>query len=226
VDGIALAPDASRLAVAADERDTEVNPRIQVFTLATGPEKEWEWPGSGCICNSKPIGSVLSWAAGGRTLAFQIGPANGTIEVRLLDTAAPGSNLKSSALAVEWTGGKVVGPHGVVITGTRQDPGNSLLGYNTLISPDGTTIACVTTAEDNTSGVATEFSVSTGAVTGVLGATSFVDGTGGLQDVLWSSPTGSTLIGLGMAGTEAGVLNGDAFTPIPGTSQINANTAW
>jgi len=218
VDGIALSPDASRLAVAADQYSPEVNPKVEVFTLATGSMTEWEWPGTGVIGNNKPVGSPLSWAADGRTLAFQIGPANGTIEVRLLDTATPGPSLKSSMIAVEWTGGTVVGPRGVVITGSRTKPGDSLFGYNTLVTPDGTTIVCATvmnSASPSSPGVATEFSVSTGTVTTVNAPA---------QDVLWSSMNGTTLIVLTSKG--AGVMNGNKVTPIPGFPTQSPDTAW
>ena len=218
VDGIALSPDASRLAVIAERYWPQANPKIEVFTLATGSVTKWEWPGNGVIGDQKPMGSPLSWAADGRTLAFQIVPANGTIAVRLVDTAAPGRNLKSSTLAAEWTGGKVIGPHGVLITGSRTDPGDSLRGFNTLVTPDGTTIVCATdtnSASPRSPSVATEFSVRTGAVTTVNAPA---------QDVLWSSMTGTTLIVL--TGKGAGVLNGNKVTPIPGFRTQSPDTAW
>jgi hypothetical protein len=231
VDGIALSPDGTKLAVAVDEDNPEVNPKIEVFTLATGAMKEWEWPGSGWIGNFKPTGSPLSWAADSRTLAYQLAPANGTIEVRLLDTATPGGSLHSSALAVEWTKGEVTGPHGVVITGTLQDPGNSLYGMNTLITPDGTKIVCITTSHDRGSGVATEFSVSTGEIVSVpAGPGSAASPSGSarspapLEDVLWASATGSTLIVL--AGNSDAVLTRNSFTPIPLTSLTTGLAIW
>jgi hypothetical protein len=215
VDGIALSPDGSRLAVAVDQNAPEANPRIQVFTLATGSEREWVWPGPGWIGNNKPTGSPLSWAADGRTLAFQLGPANGTISVRLLDTASPGGSLRSSRLAVEWTGGGVTGAQGSVIAGSGRDPANSLVGYNTLITPDGTKIVCVTRGLPPAGGV-TQFSARTAEVASVR----YPRGT----DVLWTNPAGRTLIVTNS--TAAGVLVGNQFTPIPGASQVSTNTVW
>jgi hypothetical protein len=218
VDGIALSPDASRLAVIAEQYWPQVNPKIEVFSVATGSVTEWEWPGDGNIGNQKPLGSPLSWAADGRTLAFQIGPANGTIEVRLLDTATPSRSLTSSTLAVEWTGGQVAGALGVVIHGSRTDPGDSLTGFNTLLTPDGTTIVCATvmnSASPSAPALATEFSVSTGTVTTVNTP---------VQDVLWSSMTGTTLIVLTSKGP--GVMNGNKVTPIPGSPTQIPDTAW
>lgn len=227
VDGIALSPDASRLAVAVDQAIPEVNPKVEVFTLATGAVREWEWRGNGWIGNNKPIGSPLSWAADGRTLAFQITPANGTIEVRLLDTATPGGNLQSSALALEWTKGEVVGAHGVVITGSRTDPGDSLDGYNALLTPDGARIVSVTDLNGSPA-MTTEFSVSTGWIAGLLGAQelgSTVSTVRPVQDVLWSGTTGSTVVVL-TSSYGAAVLSGNQFTPIPGSSQLTDDTAW
>lgn len=232
VDGIALSPDGSRLAVAVDQATPGVNPKIELFSVATGTRKEWEWPGSGWIGNNKPIGSPLSWAADSETLAFQINPADRAVEVRLLDTATPGGSLNSSALAVEWTAGEVIGPRGVVINGSRVDPGNSLTGMNALITPDGTTIVCVTTSHRSADGVATEFSVSTGALVRVLAAPGTAASAAGTdpspgtaaQDVLWASTTGTTLIVL--TGTGAGVLSGNGFTPVPGTSVRTGRAVW
>jgi hypothetical protein len=216
VDGIALSPDGTKLAVAADRQGTQGDPKIQVFDLAAGSAKEWVWPGNGWVGNSKPAGQPLSWAADGRTLAFQLGPRQGTIAVRLLDTATPGGSLQSSKLAVEWTQGGVTGPRGVVIAGANDAPANSLAGYNTLITPDGTKIVCATTTPSVT-GQITEFSVRTGQIVRVMGA--------GLapQEVLWTNNSGSTLI---VQAAATGVLAGNQFTQIPGAPLNTLNSAW
>jgi hypothetical protein len=44
------------------------------------------------------------------------------------------------------------------------------------------------------------------------------------QDVLWTNAMARTLIVA--TATEAGVLTGNQFTPIPGTSRINPSVAW
>jgi hypothetical protein len=214
VDGIALSPDGSKLAVVVNPNNgNEVNPAIAVYTMAAGAKKQWAWPGGAFIGNNKPWGSPLSWAADGRTLAFQITPANGVIEVRLLDTGAPGS-LMESRLAVEWTRGGVTGAHGQVITGSDRNPANSLSSYNTLITPDGTKIVCVTMGPS--AGGITEFESATAQIASVT----YPQGT----DVLWTSASGSTLIVSNPA--TVGVLTGGHFTPLPDASDADVMSAW
>jgi hypothetical protein len=217
IDGIALSPDGSKLAVAVNSNGAtvpEVNPAIAVYTVATGARQQWAWPGGAVIGNQKPWGSPLSWTADGRTLAFQIVPANGTIEVRLLDAGAP-AGVMSSRLGVEWTGGDVTGAHGLVIAeGSRANPANSLAGYNTMITPDGTKIVCLTRGA-TVNGV-TEFDADTARVV----SHSYSQGT----DVLWTNASGSTLI-VSNART-VGVLTGGRFTPLPNASDVGIMSAW
>jgi hypothetical protein len=216
IDGIALSPDGSKLAVAVNpNRATvpDINPAIAVYTVATGARKQWVWLGGAVIGNEKPWGSPLSWTADGRTLAFQIVPANGTIEVRLLDTDAP-SGIMPSRLGVEWTHGDVTGANGVVSSGSRTKPANSLRGFNTLITPDGTKIVCLTTGT-TVNGV-TEFDASTARVV----SDTYAQGT----DVLWTNASGSTLIVSNVS--TPGVLANGRFTPLPKASDIGIMSAW
>jgi hypothetical protein len=214
VDGIALSPDGSKLAVAVDANGAaETNPAIAVYVMATGAKTEWRWPGHAVIGNQKPWGSPLSWTADGRTLAFQIVPANGTIEVRLLDTGAPGGTM-ASRLAVEWTDGGVTGANGVVIRGSRTSPANSLGSYNTLITPDGTKIVCRTTGT-TVNGI-TEFDAATARVA----SDTYPQAT----DVLWTNASGSTLIVTN--GSTAGVLAGGQFLPLPDGADVGIMSAW
>jgi hypothetical protein len=222
VDGIALSPDGTKLAVAADRQSAQGDPKIQVFDLATGSAKEWVWPGNGWIGNNKPTGQPLSWAADGRTLAFQLGPRQGTIAVRLLDTATPGGSLQSSKLAVEWVHGGVTGPRGVVIAGANDAPANSLTGYNTLITPDGTKIVCVTTTP-SAAGQITEFSVRTGQIVRFMGTRPASSAGLAAQDVLWMNSSGSTLI---VQAATTGVLAGNQFTQIPGAPRNTLDSTW
>ena len=217
VDGIALSPDGSKLAVAVNSNGgsvPDINPSIAVYTMATGAKKQWVWLGGAVIGNNKPWGSPLSWTADGRTLAFQINPANSSIEVRLLNTGAPGG-LMPSRLGVEWVHGGVVGSRGVVIRGSYPHPGNRLDSLNTLITPDGTKIVCVTAGTKAAPGV-TEFSASTAQISG----TSYPAAT----DVLWSDATGSTVI-VSNAST-VGVLAGGLFTTLPDSSDVGLMSAW
>jgi hypothetical protein len=215
IDGIALSPDGSKLAVVINPTGAKAdsNPAIAVYAVATGARKEWTWPGGAVIGNQKPWGSPLSWTADGRTLAFQIVPANGTIEVRLLNTDAPGGTM-ASRLGVEWTDGGVTGANGAVIRGSRSRPANSLRGYNALITPDGTKIVCLTSGA-TVNGV-TEFDAATARV---------VSGTyPQATDVLWTNASGSTLIVSNA--TTLGVLAGGHFTPLPDASDVGVMSAW
>jgi len=216
IDGIALSPAGSKLAVAVNSTgaNADINPAIVMYTMATGARKQWVWLGSAVIGNGKPWGSPLSWTADGRTLAFQIGPTDGTIEVRLLDTDAPGG-IMPSQLGVEWTDGGVTGANGVVtIRGSGTSPANSLLGFNTLITPDGTKIVCLT--RGTTVNGITEFDAATARVV----SDTYPQAT----DVLWTNASGSTLI-VSNAST-AGVLTGGHFTPLPDGSNLNVMSAW
>ena len=114
--GMALSPGARRLAVAVDgDRDRQ---RIQVFTVATGSEQQWTWPGGGNITNNAGgNGQVLSWAADQRTLAFQVWQGK-NIDVRLFDTASA-AGLQASTVAVDFPGAGVDSPRGDVTSAAR-----------------------------------------------------------------------------------------------------------
>ena len=100
--GIALSPDGSKLAIAI-ERPAPLPPEITVAAVATGSERTWGWQGTGWIGDFRDSFQPLSWAADGRTLAFQEGHGNTTASVRLLDTDAPGGDLRSSSRqAAQW----------------------------------------------------------------------------------------------------------------------------
>jgi hypothetical protein len=217
VDGIALSPDGSKLAVVVNSNsatDPDINPAIAVYTMATGAKKQWVWLGDAFIGNNKPFGSPLSWMADGRTLAFQISPANGITEVRLLDTDAPGG-LMHSRLGVEWARGDVTGADGALITGgSDAHPANSLSGFNTLITPDGSKIVCVTRGTTVTG--ATEF--------GTSAARAVSHSYPQAVDVLWTNASGSTLIV--SDASSAGVLADGHFTPLPKASDVDVMSAW
>jgi hypothetical protein len=243
ISGIALSPDGSRLAIAfRGGRGGGPGPEIQVFTLATGAERVWTWPGGGPVTNNAGgDGSVLSWAADDRTLAFQQWAGN-SIDIRLLDTAAPGDSLPSdSRLAVQWKGDQesLRFVHGRAV--------NVIEGFSALITPDGTKIVCATVSETKRpleSDLAfTEFSTRTGRAVRVLG--NWALGRmypGQTQDVLWTNRSGSTLIVLAHKpgppslmprstnvagyGTEIGALTGTRFTPIPGAPFANSPGPW
>jgi hypothetical protein len=185
---LALSRDASLLAV-GDENKT-----IHVFRVATGAERTWTWQGPGRITdNSGGEGEVLSWAADGRTLAFQQW-AGGSINVRLLDTARPGGGLRAaSRLALQWKGDAETWQfvHGQI--------SNVIFGFSAVITPDGRRIVAATASQTKhplfSALMFTEFSVATGEPVAALGRWPMPGlEPGQTQDVRWSSPSGDTLI--------------------------------
>jgi WD40-like Beta Propeller Repeat len=237
----ALTPDGSKLAVGLRGGvNGGPGPAIQVFSLATGAERVWTWPGGGPITNNGGNGEVLSWTADGRTLAFQQWAGN-SIDVRLLDTATAGGSLRAdSRLAVQWRDDAETlhYVHGRV--------SNAISGVSAIITGDGTRIVAATVSETKhplSSELAfTEFSARTGRVTDVRGRWP-IPGLypGQIQDVLWANSSGSTLIVLAHTpgttvkpfrhsdvaayGIEFGVLTGNRFVPLPGAPRPGI-TPW
>ena len=230
--GFALSHDGSRLAVALRGGvNGGPGPEIQVFSLSTGAERVWTWPGGGPITNNAGgNGEVLSWTADGRTLAFQQWVGN-SIDVRLLDVTTPGGSLRSaSRLAVQWK------DDAQSFHFMHGKASNVIFGFSAIISGDGTKIVAATVSETKhplESELAfTEFSTSTGQVVKVLGRWPLPGYVGGGQDVLWANSSGSTLIvlahvpgpavkdpdstNLARYRIEFGVQRGDQFTPLPG----------
>jgi hypothetical protein len=245
ISGFALTRDGSKLAVALRGGiNGGPGPEIQVFTLSTGAERVWTWPGAGPITNNAGgNGEVLSWTADGRTLAFQQWVGN-SIDVRLLDATTPGGSLQSdSRLAVQW---KDDAESFHFVHGKAS---NIIEGFSAIITGDGTKIVAATASETkhplNSELAFTEFSANTGKVADILGRWP-IPGMypGQTQDVLWTSSSGRTLIVLAhvpgpatkdphsrnSAGysIEFGVLNGNRFTPLPGAPRPGPNPwpAW
>ena len=145
--GLALSPDGTRLAL-------DLRKSIQVVTLASGAIRQWTWPGSGWIGNWKPMGQIFSWTADGKTLEFQAvgGKLDDTANVRLLDTTAPGTSLRSAR---------------IVLTFPNRPGVLTFSDLNTFITPDGTRIVTATNVYPRKlagplHGEITEFSVRTG----------------------------------------------------------------
>jgi len=216
--GVALSPDGTRLAL--DIRESSRRQSIQVISLASGARRGWRWPGGGWVGNSKPYGQVLSWTADGRMLAFQqwSGKFDSTAHVRILDTAAPGSSLLAAKVVAAFPN-----KAGVLTLG----------GENTLITPDGNKIVVPTMTQAPKAPYATdreitEFSATTGKIERSLDHFRF-SSPAGYQDVLWSDPSGSTLIVSDPRGKAdsavPGVLSGNRFTALPRAPQTN-QIAW
>jgi hypothetical protein len=243
ISGFALTPDGTKLAVALrGGGNGGPGPQIQVFSLPTGAERVWTWPGGGPITNNAGgNGEVLSWSVDGRTLTFQQWVAGNYIHLRLLDTTTPGGSLQaSSRLLLRWPG------DGATWHYVNGKISNVLFGFSAIITGDGSKIVAATedlTKHPLSSALAfTEFSASTGKVVKVLGRWP-IPGLypGQTQDVLWTNSSGSTLIVLAHKpgvptkdphsvnsagyGIEFGVLRGNQFTPLPGAPSPGPN-AW
>lgn len=229
---IALSPDGSRLAVAVNHTRHRhpADPAIEVFTLSDGALRTWAWTGEAWITNNDASNrQLMSWTADGRTLAFEQWVGDDE-QVRLLDTTAPGSDLRSSRLVLDFrhqafTGWKFT--HGKVI--------DALSGYNALITLDGTKIIAgtdtVTKHPATSDPHFTVFSARTGAVLRELRQSAPKAGsTGQSQDVLWVSPSGSAFIGSvlqpGVDRPVIGILRGNHFAALPGQWARVTGVAW
>ena len=211
--GIALSPAGGKLAVALS---TGSQSAIKVFDLAGGPVREWnaELPG-GTVVGTDLVGAnALSWAADGRTLAFDAWSPS-RVEVHALDTAAPGSSLSASRLVMTF-------PHWAT-TGS--------VSGSAIITPDGTKIIAmeVPTPRTATEIRVRQFSAATGRPLGILAVLHYRKGAiTGWPGVLWSNPSGSQLIisttrltaapskNGDLTPEEIGTVSGGRFLPLPG----------
>jgi hypothetical protein len=213
VSGMALSSDGTLLA-ATISNELERESELYVFDLATGTQRIW----SSKLCSRCLPGLIgfgfggvnvdsLSWAADGRTVAF-IWAAAGQGDVRLLDTAAPGTNLLAdSKLAIATPNGG--GPY----------------WRAAIITPGGRTIVAV---RELVGGVRVrqelvKFSAVTGTETAILNHLRIY---GNYERVLWTSGSGRVLVIAGARpGASAGIFHGDRYTAIPWSAGILA-AAW
>jgi hypothetical protein len=255
--GLALSADGGRLAMAIQPDNKKSEPdltEVRVYALATGVTRTWHANGT-----TGPSGDEtrsLSWTADGRTLAFDWeGNTPGSPPgVWLLDVAARGSNLlASSRQAVSWgnpvlsavtpppiasrAGLATVSP---TATAAAQAAARPTCQEDSVITPDGSAVACAAIAAVNTweqrtrtgfslrRGAVTEFieySTATGKPARVLGHWSFGNVGALAVDVLWSDPSGSVLIGVipDAGDGRVGVISGNEFTPLPGQASPAAD---
>jgi hypothetical protein len=234
VSGLALSPGGSRLAIDVDS-DSWPQARlmeIMTYTLATGAFRSWTT--SGVTNADAPFGFTgsgvdgaqsISWTADS-TLAFGV-ENKSYVGVRLLDTAAGGTNLMAdSRLAV--------------IVRNFRDLGRGLrnaappyyfvsCATDAMISMDGSAIVCgysTSVGKTTTMGFA-QYSTRTGKMNHVVGLVHFEGEAPIGISLYWVNSTGKIAIGTSgtTAGGRFGVMNGDTFTPLPGVRGFEA-IAW
>jgi hypothetical protein len=228
ISGLALSPDGSKLAVSLlGPRNRQRGAKIQVFSLRTWAERQWVWPGSGWIGSTVPAGPSefdarsLSWANDNRTLLFEERTDTHTAlnaQARLLDTAAPGSNLLASSTRVPIPGAELSQ------YGKSKRPPFYISG-TLLLTGDGTKIIAptsrnITHGKAMLSSSITEFSVRTGKPVDLLAQQQLRYDNG--ADVLWVNSSGSVMIVAlpkpssgGLRESVIGVQTPTAFTPLP-----------
>ncbi len=253
VDGIAISPDATRLAVAVESgqgcssggsvpltrpgNHLTGREEVSVYALPSGAARAWQsapaWSNGGQVSQN-----AMSWAADG-TLAFNYpGDRSDPAGVYLLSTDMPGSNLLADSQQAVSTDApaRVRRSHGAATV----QPGNwTWTGYGVL-TPDGQTVVAPVQQtlphSGGTGAAVAEFSALTGQELRVLWPDQ-VSGPAGFvpyYSVVWTNPSGNVLVVAAPAasgknaGTHSvyGVLRGRRFTPIPGAPTADALTIF
>jgi hypothetical protein len=167
--GMALTADATKLAVAWQNNPAgPVTSHVSVTTLATGATHTWS--------SAQGAALVVSWA-GDRTLAFdwQDAASQARSGVRLLDTAATGTNPLSSRLLIPAS----------TRTGALDDPGDP------LITEDGSTLFA--TMASGTKTAIVSFSVRSGKIE-AMSLTQPAPPSQWYCGVLWTDPHGRDVL--------------------------------
>jgi hypothetical protein len=231
--GLALTPDASKLAVSLTVHYRSV---INVVSMVTGKARTWSGvtPGGSRAGPGGNMVSGLSWAADDRTLAY-----NNLFDVRLLDTEAPGNSLaldSANGMAATHNGLRVPMSCFSLHAGYPH-------GYwgNALLTPDA---SLVIASGGYQNGKAIAVTVprerwQTGRMTYPCSDSAWWELaakwrparygtlTGAVRWIYWAGPSGRTLIvhayfGMGGRGVN-GVLDGTRFTPLPGAGDLSAD---
>ena len=214
---LSLSPDGSKLAVSLLPAGRQKEPRIQVFSLATGTGREWVWPSRGeigRIAIGVGGGGSNSWEADNRTLLFEADTRTRTGtpgQLRLLDTTAPAGSLPAASTRIPVPGAYVGWQH--------NNATHRIIGIP-LITGDGTKLVAPfyhLSAPPKVFGFTiTEFSVRTGKVVRVLyrKRTAFEDAA---TAVYWVNRSGTAMIAV--RGSVFGVQTLTTFTPLPPRTQ-------
>jgi hypothetical protein len=214
IQDMALSPDGHSLATDLGNVHGFL---LSVFNLVTGTKRTWS--GSPvCIGHCLPVSGglgtggvnvdALSWTADGRKIAFFWDG-----QIRLLDTAKPGTNMLANSKLI------VQPPN--VGAGDFQWCG-------AIITPDGRTVVAV--EELSTQGPPVTVSqrlVTFSAATGVATATlNNPNMNWAYEQVLWTNASGSVLVVYGARGSESlGILHAGKYTPIASSARI-VTAAW
>jgi hypothetical protein len=209
VNGLALTPDGTRLAVALEPPGGQ-RPRLQLFSMATGALiREW-----GVNARHAPVVGLLSWAPDGRTLAWSY-PLRGN-GAALLDVTRAGSNLLGSSRIVRFPAWAWL-TYGLVLTdGGQRIASAAYIARGAHASPSGWMVA--------------EFSARTGKPVHVFyrrpfRAHQYINP----GSVWWASPSGQVVIaspaahGHGYPGLA--VFTGHRYIPLPWSPRIRV-AAW
>jgi len=246
IDGLAVSPDGTKLAVLSQQASTvtgtEPGPvTLRVYSVATGQLlRSWQTRAGQIEYTTTPgqddQNSTISWQADGQGLAFdwqattqtkitKTGAAtgeNGPLEVRRLDLAKPGTDLLADSTPVVSIQGWV---NGICSALQPTADGNGAVcgtEYQVALAQGATT--CSDTPEPLSfhaySGLAGRYRVlytvpPAKAVKGKCG--------NGTADVLWASPSGSTVVGVistqyipgSKISSAVGVVSNGRWTPLP-----------
>ena len=235
VDGMALSPDGSELAVMYQPSAMGPAPgpvTLRIYSVATGKVVHtWVGPtpnphGLGVYLFGQYLylddNGTLSWTSDGRSLAFVYGVGLITdTTVRVLKLASSGHGLLSgSKLVLDLPSGSAPTCGSLMLTAD----GRTVVCGAALPAGPGSTGGCSAATGLARPGIA-EYSTATGRMSGVLYQ---YTGTciAGEADVLWASPSGGAVLGyLGITQQlkqpsplgkyQVGIFSGGTFKPLP-----------
>jgi hypothetical protein len=126
VGSFAVSPDGSKLAISTlvTHGNEGLLQHLIVVSTATGAEHVWTTPAQD---SGGSMGEPVTWLTDGRTVAFNwLGSAAVPSSVRLLDTAAPGSDLLAGPQVLPVNRSQfsdlVISPDGRILTGDADHP--------------------------------------------------------------------------------------------------------
>ncbi len=201
--GLALSPSGTELAISGYNRPVGYA-RVSLYSVASGAVRSWLLHGQ---IGRTPLAYdslALSWSRSG-TLAVNM-PDTGTIRLLKTDSAG-GSLLAHSRQAV-----------------VDRNTGTTRYGDG-LLTADGTKIVVpmehfvvLSNGDVRYDSAFEVFSAASGRLIRLLHKTA--SGLDGADSLVWTSPSGSVLVGEAQPGTDVfvGVISGSQFIPIPGTS--------